>query len=81
MSCLDFFYLHSLICFVGFAANVWDPLSTSQTSRFVYLTQRICYDYYTVHGESKNTQVSHISLIIDNLILTKCPMLAALCQI
>lgn len=39
-----------------FAANVWDPLSTSQTTRFVNLIQKISYDYHTVHGESKNTQ-------------------------
>ncbi|CAI9738582.1 PAX3- and PAX7-binding protein 1 [Octopus vulgaris] len=38
------------------AVDVWDPLSTSQTSRFVNLVQRLCQDYPTVHGESKNTQ-------------------------
>ncbi|GAB1610930.1 PAX3- and PAX7-binding protein 1-like [Argonauta hians] len=38
------------------AAEVWDPLSTSQTSRFVNLVQRLCEDYPTVHGDSKNTQ-------------------------
>jgi len=39
--------------------QVWDPLSTSQTSRLVAFMQRLIKDYPTVlHGDNRNTQVS-----------------------
>ena len=37
--------------------SMWDPMSTTQTSRLVNLVQKLIKDYPTVHGESKNTQV------------------------
>ncbi|XP_041351810.1 PAX3- and PAX7-binding protein 1-like [Gigantopelta aegis] len=36
--------------------SVWDPLSTTQTSRLVNLVQKLIKDYPTVRGDSKNTQ-------------------------
>ncbi|XP_051973876.1 PAX3- and PAX7-binding protein 1-like [Xyrauchen texanus] len=37
--------------------QVWDPLSSSQTSRLVSFMQRLIKDYPTVlHGENRNTQ-------------------------
>ncbi|XP_051541621.1 PAX3- and PAX7-binding protein 1-like [Myxocyprinus asiaticus] len=37
--------------------QVWDPLSSSQTSRLVAFMQRLIKDYPTVlHGENRNTQ-------------------------
>ncbi|XP_076444487.1 PAX3- and PAX7-binding protein 1-like [Babylonia areolata] len=37
--------------------NVWDPLSTTQTSRLVNITQRLFQDYPTVSLKSKSAQV------------------------
>uniref|UniRef100_A0A8C1BWT0 PAX3 and PAX7 binding protein 1 n=1 Tax=Cyprinus carpio carpio TaxID=630221 RepID=A0A8C1BWT0_CYPCA len=40
------------------ADQVWDPLSSSQTSRLVTFMQRLIKDYPTVlHGDNRNTQV------------------------
>ncbi|XP_025097837.1 PAX3- and PAX7-binding protein 1-like isoform X2 [Pomacea canaliculata] len=38
------------------AENIWDPLSTTQSSRLVNLTRRLFRDYPTVHAKSKNSQ-------------------------
>lgn len=43
--------------FTDLAENVWDPLSTSQTVRFVGLVQKLIRDYPTVNANSKNVQV------------------------
>lgn len=41
------------------AENVWDPFSTTQTSRMVAITQKLINGYPTVvHAENKNTQVT-----------------------
>ena len=37
--------------------HVWDPLSTTETSRLVNLTQRLFRDYPMVSFKSKTTQV------------------------
>lgn len=38
--------------------QVWDPLSSSQTSRLVAFMRRLIRDYPTVlHGDNRNTQV------------------------
>lgn len=38
--------------------QVWDPLSSSQTSRLVAFMHRVIKDYPTVlHGDNRNTQV------------------------
>lgn len=36
--------------------NVWDPLSTTQTSRLVNVIQKIIRDYPTIHAKNKQTQ-------------------------
>ncbi|XP_060584934.1 PAX3- and PAX7-binding protein 1-like isoform X2 [Ruditapes philippinarum] len=38
------------------AENVWDPLSTTHTCRFVKLVKKLLKDYPTVNANSKNTQ-------------------------
>jgi len=53
-------------CFIisVFAESIWDPLSTTQTSRLVNVVQKIINEYPSVHADNKNTQVS---IILDHL--------------
>ncbi|XP_045198488.1 PAX3- and PAX7-binding protein 1-like [Mercenaria mercenaria] len=46
------------------AENVWDPLSTSHTCRFVKLVKKLLKDYPTVNANSKNTQTLLKSLVL-----------------
>lgn len=43
--------------------NIWDPFSTTQTSRMVAIVQKLVDGYPTVvNAENKNTQVSCFGL-------------------
>lgn len=47
--------------------QVWDPLSSSQTSRLVTILQRLMKDYPTVlHGENKYTQELLKAIVLRN---------------
>ncbi|XP_052087083.1 PAX3- and PAX7-binding protein 1-like [Mytilus californianus] len=39
-----------------FAEKIWDPLSTTQTSRLVNVVQKIINEYPSVHADNKKTQ-------------------------
>ncbi|CAG2185425.1 GCFC [Mytilus edulis] len=43
-------------CFSVFAEKIWDPLSTTQTSRLVNVVQKIINEYPSVHADNKKTQ-------------------------
>lgn len=56
-----------------FAESIWDPLSTTQTSRLVNVVQKIINEYPSVHADNKNTQVNIILITRKCLpILEKC---------
>ncbi|KAG8136565.1 hypothetical protein E2320_005134 [Naja naja] len=47
------------------AENVWDPFSTTQTSRMIAITQKLINGYPTVvHAENKNTQTLLKALLL-----------------
>ena len=50
---LSYFY----IFYLDYVTEVWDPMSTQQTSRLVNLVGRIIKDYPTINDSSKQTQV------------------------
>ena len=50
---LSYFY----ILYLDYVTEVWDPMSTQQTSRLVNLVGRIIKDYPTINDSSKQTQV------------------------
>uniref|UniRef100_A0A8C1KMA8 PAX3 and PAX7 binding protein 1 n=1 Tax=Cyprinus carpio TaxID=7962 RepID=A0A8C1KMA8_CYPCA len=49
--------------------QVWDPLSSSQTSRLVSFMQRLIKDYPTVlHGDNRNTQELLRTILFGNIL-------------
>lgn len=60
------------------AENVWDPFSTTQTSRMVAITQKLVNGYPSaVHAENKNTQVKMYAFsCVDDTIFSSFHVLA-----